>query len=362
MRILHKYILREILGSFVLGVVLLAVVFGMGHLREYGDVMAASGLSVWDVIRMFMLVMPVVALYLVPVSFLVAILLTFGRMSRDGEVLAARACGLHLGTMTRPVLALSFVLTAVLFYCSDRGGPWAKSQVESLAEDLVMGASTDVLQPGEWVESANDLRFYVERVDDNGELHDVKIEYSSEDRPPVHVRAKSGRMEDVDGEKVVVLEGCEIVAFGQMANTNIERAEVRLTQALESLRESQKPISRRDDGTLRIGQLLAKARHPDTSAKRKRRAMEEAGERIALPFACVALALVGTSLGARALGGGRPYSLGVALPAVGAYYALMLVGQTVSDVSALSPLVTAWIPNVVVGGTGAAMTYRAANK
>ena len=295
-------------------------------------------------------------------ALLVSSLLTFGRMSRDGEVLAARACGLHVGAMTRPVLVLSVIMAAALFLCADRLSPWSLVQMKSLVADLVTRAGVQLLQPGRWVKGIGDLQFYVERIEDDGTLHNVKIEYSDEDRSPIHIRAGSGYVYSAEDGPVLVLETCELMAFGEQAVTTIERAEVRLSAAAAALREIEKPIYRRDASTLTFGKLLEMARHPETSSKRRSKARNEAGERIALPFACVAFALVGTSLGARALGGGRPFALGVALPTIGVYYGLLLFGQTLSDVTTVTPLVTAWIPNIVVGGAGVVMTRRAAQR
>jgi len=361
-RILHRHILRELSGSLVIGVTLLAVVFSMGHIRRYGDEIAASGMNMRDMARLFMLVLPVVAQYLVPVALLVSILLTFGRMSRDGEVLAARACGLHVGVLTRPVLVLSVIMAAGLFLCADRLSPWSMIRMKSLVADMVTRAGAQLLQPGRWVNGIGGLQFYVGRRDPDGMLHDIKIEYADEERSPVHVQAGSGHVYSAEDGPVLVLEDCELMAFGEQSVTSIERAEVRLSGAVASLRETEKPIYRRDANTLTFGKLLELARHPKTSAKRRSKARNEAGERVSLPFACIAFALVGTSLGARALGGGRPYALGVALPTIGVYYSLLLFGQTLSDVTAASPLVTAWIPNIVVGGAGVLMTHRVAQR
>jgi len=276
-------------------------------------------------------------------------------------VLAARACGLHLGALAWPVIYLGVVLTIALFFCADRVAPWALIKVETLIEDMVLNAGGRILQPGRWVEGTNGLLFYVERVDEDGELHTIKIDYSSKDREPVHVDAQSGRLVKIGQESVLVLDKCEIFSAGQMARTSIERAEVRLTRAFAAMREDQKPLRMRDRDTLHLNQLIKQARIPDISDKQRYKAWHEAGERITLPFACLAFALVGTSLGARALGGGRPYALGIALPTVGAYYAFMLLGQTISEVTQINPMITSWLPNVVVGGAGVIMTYRAAH-
>jgi len=360
MRILHRYILRELLGSFAIGVMLLAIVFGMGNMRRYADKIAASGMNLWDVVRLFMLVIAVVAKYLVPVAFLVAILLTLGRMSRDGEVLAARACGLHLGMVTQPVLMLSLVMAAAMFVSADRAGPWAVLKAKSLVTDLVTEAGARLLRDGTWVDGAGGLQFYVDRTEPDGTLYGIEIVFADEERSPVHVRAESGRVRLSATGPVLALEGCEVLAFGERSVTTIEQAEVRLTSAAAALRETEKPLYRRDPDTLGFRELLELARHPEASESRRSKARNEAGERTALPFACVAFALVGTGLGARALGGGRPYALGVALPTIGVYYGLLLLGQTLSDVTSASPLITAWIPNVAVGGAGAVITHRAA--
>ena len=101
-----------------------------------------------DILKLFLLVMPLVAQYLVPVALLVAILLTFGRMSRDGEVLAARACGLHLGVLARPVIVLSVCMTLIMYMCVEGFSPWAKLRVK----DMLVSAVAPLSEGADWFE------------------------------------------------------------------------------------------------------------------------------------------------------------------------------------------------------------------
>jgi lipopolysaccharide export LptBFGC system permease protein LptF len=88
-----------------------------------------------DVVRLSGLLPPIVA-YCVPIvlpsAFLTAVIMTFGRLSADNELVAVRAAGLSLSRVVCPVLVTGLVLSLVAAYFQFETVPWARGAIKAL--------------------------------------------------------------------------------------------------------------------------------------------------------------------------------------------------------------------------------------
>ncbi len=133
--VLHRYLLLEGLVSWVgVTTVLLAIMLSTRFARFLAD--AAAG----KLPREFLLNIAGLSslqylVILIPVSLLLAILLTLGRMYRDHEIAAMQGCGVGPGTLYRPFILLAVCLTALTAALSLQIGPWAGRQADALFRD-----------------------------------------------------------------------------------------------------------------------------------------------------------------------------------------------------------------------------------
>ena len=81
--------------------------------------------------------------------------------------------------------------------------------------------------------------------------------------------------------------------------------------------------------------------------------------RLAIPWAALVLALLGTSMGVRSPRGGRGVSLGVSVTVVFAYYVVMSFSRALGETGNLPPLIAAWLPNVTFLSLGALFVRKA---
>jgi len=133
--VLHRYLLREGLLAW-LGVttVLLAIMLSTRFARFLAE--AASG----KLPREFLLNIAGLSclqylVILIPVSLLLAILLSLGRMYRDQEIAAMSGCGVGPGTLYQPFILLAVCLSALTGALSFQIGPWAGRQADALFRD-----------------------------------------------------------------------------------------------------------------------------------------------------------------------------------------------------------------------------------
>jgi lipopolysaccharide export LptBFGC system permease protein LptF len=128
MKKLQKYVLftalKALVPAFAALVLLMVVGVCMQLLRE--------GL---DIVRLSPLLPPVFA-YCVPVvlpsAFLTAVIMAFGRLSADNELMAVRAAGVHLFSVVYPVLGAAAVLSLVAAFFQFEAVPRARASIKAL--------------------------------------------------------------------------------------------------------------------------------------------------------------------------------------------------------------------------------------
>jgi lipopolysaccharide export system permease protein len=205
---LDRYLLREGLAAWVaVTVVLLAIMLSTRFARFLAE--AAAG----ELPREFLL--NIVALsslqylvILIPVSLLLAVLLSLGRMYRDQEIAAMTGCGVGPLSLYRPFLLLAACLSALTAALSFQIGPWAGRQADYLVRDAQRTIQFTPFDPGRFKEAAGGRAvFYTAQMNrDDGTLQTVFAQLNDSGEPSV-LTAQQG-VQDLDratGERVLRL-------------------------------------------------------------------------------------------------------------------------------------------------------------
>src|SRR6202045_2662115 len=112
MRILTRYVLREVLGSALIGVAVFSFILFTRDLGRILELVVRNSAPLPSVAQIFLFTLPVALTYTIPMGVLVGILIGLGRLAADSEITAMRASGLGVWTFLR-VISI-FVLVAWL--------------------------------------------------------------------------------------------------------------------------------------------------------------------------------------------------------------------------------------------------------
>ncbi|MEW6358715.1 MAG: LptF/LptG family permease [Planctomycetota bacterium] len=134
-RLLQRYILLEVVRSFGICFFVLAVVlFSISSVKlihkglnviQLREAVFASGISFFP--------------YLIPFAFMTGLVMAFGRLSADNEILAMRAIGVHLGRLLPPVLMCGLVLSSAAFLLNAWTVPAFQRRLKSLDVNIFRG-------------------------------------------------------------------------------------------------------------------------------------------------------------------------------------------------------------------------------
>ncbi|MGD2270398.1 MAG: LPS export ABC transporter permease LptG [Desulfobacterales bacterium] len=132
MSILGKYLTKEILKYF--GIILLMVVgiYLAVDFFEKVDNFLEAGLPAVKIVTFFHLRIPLILSQIAPVCILLAVLIVFGLMSKNYELIALRSSGISVYYVLKPVLSLAVVMSILLFLLADRVVPVTVSQANRI--------------------------------------------------------------------------------------------------------------------------------------------------------------------------------------------------------------------------------------
>ena len=136
-RIFSLYIIREISSLFLLSMAIFTLVMLLGRLLKLTDLVITRGIPLADVGRMVVYLMPSLLVFTIPMAFLLAVLLAFGRLSADNEITVMKAGGVSLVQLMPPVLACGIVAMLMTLAASTLGVPWGNNAFKRLSVQVL---------------------------------------------------------------------------------------------------------------------------------------------------------------------------------------------------------------------------------
>src|SRR5271163_3881862 len=164
MRILTRYILREILSHALLGGALFTFIL---YMRDLGRILALvvhNSSSLVSVLKIFLFILPNTLVVTIPMSVLVGILLGLSRLAADSEITAMRASGMGAIDFVRIVSIVSSVALVLGLFNSLYLAPRAAAGLITLGESLKSSQASFEVQPRVFYEEFKDRVLYVQDV------------------------------------------------------------------------------------------------------------------------------------------------------------------------------------------------------
>ncbi|MDO9264478.1 MAG: LPS export ABC transporter permease LptF [Desulfosalsimonadaceae bacterium] len=363
--IVHRYIFRELIPPFIMNLVFFMFVFLMRQILEITHVIVNYQVGVLAFFLMLAYSMPYFFSYIIPMSVMMSVLLTFLKLSNDNEIVALKAGGISLYHLLPPVIAFS-VLSAILAAgMSIYGIPWGQQAYKEMALQVVQSNFNVGLKERQFIDSFDGVMFYVNKIDlKTNALTDIYIEdqrteglsstivapkgiiFSGEDKYSFILSLYNGTINQVDVKNDAVYA------------TKFDTYELRL-----DLKDAMKNISQRQkkEKEMHLEELIAFLKTGDRQAKKYLAVTLELHKKFSIPFACIALGILAVPLGVASSATRKTAGLGIGLIAFLFYYLLLSAGLVFGEAGSIPPGFGMWMPNGVMGGLGLYLLVRTAN-
>jgi lipopolysaccharide export system permease protein len=354
-RLAIKYIVFELLPIFIVGMsifILILVMIQSFKLSEYIIVHGAP-LATMTKLVFFMTLgyLPI----LFPVALLFAVLMVYGRLSADSEIVALKALGLTPLHLTTPSLIVGIVIALLSLQTSFRLSPWGQRNLEEMINILAQTRPGAALREGVFSDDFFDLVVYAHDVDSKtGQLSKVFIYDERDAKSPVTIIAKQGQIlnsNSIQGQEASI----RLMSGNVHKSTNEFYTKINFgtydINLFDPHNIKEKELS---PDALNLSELRTAMAEPKTDQKRKTNLVIEWHRRWVMSAACLIFAFLGVSLGAitnrRAA---RSSSLLVCITVIIVYWTLSAWLEAVGRGGHLPLIVTAWIPNLFFLSYGA---------
>ena len=275
-------IITSFLGPFLLNFVIWMVVLDMQFLWLYIDDLMGKGLE-WNIILELLIYASAnwVPLAL-PLSVLLASIMTFGSLGETKELLALKASGISLFKIMKPLMVLMLFVSLFAFYFTNSLWPVANFKMRVLIKDIQKTKVALILQPGVFFKSDLFSIRVGEKSKNGNEFKDVLIydksnmvkqnlgawSYKVDPRDFKRViRAKKGRLVNPENKSKLELELTDGYMVEEWNSESIKGSKVPFTKynfkktvisfklnAFEFERTSEKTY-KRDEYLLSLGQI-----------------------------------------------------------------------------------------------------------
>ncbi|MCB1065201.1 MAG: LptF/LptG family permease [Verrucomicrobiae bacterium] len=372
MKLLDRYIGRQVLLSAFFAVLVLSVVLVLGSIFKHilSQLVDRPDLDAGFILALLLNVLPFSLAITIPWGFLTAILLVFGRLSADNELISLRMAGLSMPRICLSVALLGLVFSGLCGWIKLQVEPDSRARLERMLPDMLynlasknpMGLFTD----RQVMDEIPGYLIYAERQGDHlGNFEMAVLDRLS--RPEIFVTAERVDVA-IDPESVepAMLMTFHNAHFEQSSESggfvNVQpfvSERSAMSVPLTSLRKTQDKVK---PETLRIHQLRAALQEPDLKRGDRSSLLTEISMRYSFSFACFTLGLIGIPLAITAQR--RETSVGFALSLfIGiVYFLLITVVEMLRDKDNLYPYVLAWIPNLIFICLGLYLFRRLARK
>lgn len=229
---LQRYLLSELLVPFGVWLLFLFLLLFVMQFLRGTDVLLGSAVTARDIARLTFFLLPHFLVMAVPIAFLLAILLGFGRLSEDRELIAMQSLGVSPLQFLVVPLGLAATLTAVMLLLFAGVEPWGTRMLKSVANEVIKRNVVADVKPGLFYDDISQLTLYAERVDrPRNRWERVLIHDDRDPSRPFLVLAREAEVDATSGDALRLrLSGGQVHRAGretdEYAVVDFERGEI----------------------------------------------------------------------------------------------------------------------------------------
>lgn len=352
MNLLDRYITRELVMPFLFGICIFTSLFMSTELLHLTRLVVELGAPVDAVVRAFLLQLPQVIVYTLPMSMLLATLLSLSRLSAANEIIAMRAAGRHFVRTMLPVWTVALIVSVAAFILNEAVVPHTNYEAERVMIEEVRGRSMPTTQDhvvlrgqdggGTWI-------LYARRFDGAAQvMNDIVLTRMESYRPVETVSARRAVWQD-DTWYMEDAVSHRYFSDGRVITTTY-------SEGLQPLQIFQTPgqIARRtkDPDQMNVAELREHIEVLRAQGVDVRKYEVDLHLKYALPMASLVFALVAAPLGMQPTRSASSIGFGLSIVIIFLYYVFMSLGSALGQAGTLPPALGGWLQNIVIGGTG----------
>ncbi len=350
---IQRYVLREVALPVLAWLGLLVTLMWTMSVLKGTDVLLGSEVTAWDFARVSLYLLPHFVAQAAPVAFLLGLLIGFGRLSEDKELVAMQSFGVPPRRLWVAPLLVGGATSALLLGLAFGPQPYGLQAAQRLAAEIIKRNLVGDVKPGVFHHQLAHVTLYVERVIGPGRWGNVLVYDERAPESPVLLLAKAGRVTDGAAGAPLTL----VLEDGALYRTTETDTDARVGFASASLSLGveeavwQKNRFRAVRDELTPLEMLEAAGHEDSPAHAKPMAVA-AHWKLGQVLMPVSFALLGVPLGLRRRTSGRARGAVLTLLGYAVFYVVAQVSTSLGEKGLLAPVLAGQLPNLLFFGFG----------
>ncbi len=357
---LDKFVLGELSGPFLFGIMVFTTILVAGGLLfRLAELIIERGVSIAIVLRLFLYSLPALMALTIPMSCLLAALIGFSTMSANSELVALKSAGLSFGRIIKSVMLVSVLVSCAAMFFNETLVPVSEKAAGNVMMYEVLKKSPVLIKEKVFIkqEEDNELKrvLYINKMAvGSGEMEEIRIHEYEGGKLARLTSAEKGEWKDgswwiYNGN---VYEVSDDIKAAPLFNFDKQQLNLNLNPA-ELKHSSENPDQMGIPELYRL--IQTKYKMGEDAAK----LWVALHFRIAIPWACVVLAMVGAALGSRPQRTNSSRGVGLCAIIVFIYYVIMSFARSMGEAGIIPAVLSAWLANIVFAIMGIKLCQRA---
>lgn len=343
--LIERYIWRTILPYFLLAWILLTVIILLQQSSRYNDLIFSAQIPSNLILDLFLALLPNILAFTSPMAVLAGIMIGFGQLQGDSELVAARAAGVSTRRILAPCFLLGILLIGFTLFINFEGVPASARAIRQIALKAALAKMDSPLEPG--VFNSDIPKYVIYAGQGNiarGVWERVFIHARENERVTRLITARSGKIDSSQDQSELVLEDAEVTTLEEKKQITFERVaalRVALETGRKQLLEKLNKLERTPD---EMG-LTELALYSQSKTGKERIETEVLWHRrVTLAITPIVFVLLGVALSLRFQRGGRGGSGVWALACLVSYYLLSLFSEQAARAGSVPTYFAGWAP------------------
>ena len=369
MRILDRYITSQVVTTALFAVGVLSLVLVLGNVfKQLLDLLVNHDVPIEYILSFIAYIIPFSLTFTIPWGFLTAVLLIFGRLSAENELIALKSNGVSVPRICVPVFAISLICVGICFWINVDVAPKAQEQMKAALYNIATSNPIAMFGSDQTIDQFPGKLIYVEKKKGT-KLEDILM-YELDDHgiPTMVVHARSGELlTDLKANQQIILR-LNDAQYEQRDSTHpdnlmlihpgITTQQNDLAISLQELYEKNK--KKRGPSQMTLTELIHTQNEADNGmdAQQSSALRTETNKRFSFSLASFAFCLIAVPLAITAHR--KETSIGFLFSLIVAfvYFFFIVMVDTVRSNPKFHPEFLIWLPNVVFITLGAVLFYR----
>lgn len=355
MKILRKYIIKEIIVMFLFSLVIFTFTLVVGNILRLAELVINKGVDIRLVGKLFLYLIPFLLSYTIPMSILTSTLLVFGRLSGDNEIVAIRSSGINIYRLSFPLVVIGLLLSLLSIVLNNDVIPNMHFESRKIIKNIGIKTPAAYLEPGTFIKTFKGYIIFIHEIGGN-KLKGVRIYQPQNEHSTRTIIAERGEFITLDNQNAVKLKLINgtsdepnpknPVNFYKL-NFKTYYLTLSVDESIASSGYTEKKSKEMNFQEIKNEIKKLGRYHVDTP-----NLITEFHRKISISFASLIFIIIGMPLGIFTRRGEKTVQFAIALGVIVIYYLLMALSIALSLKGIWGPGFWMYLPNIIIGATG----------